>query len=258
MHEDAERKWSLTRWSLLVSMFLAGIVAALGNSSLVSAQEGESDKAQMMAIYQWSTPYRLGSDLKAGDWVRYQSQGGQEIELKVVKRDKDEMVVVEKVFNGPTLVSEVHLRVDTKQMKLKEAFRVGAGGQKESTPFMDEKKVAEIVAQGRKKIEAQASQGQPVGWQKGASGVKTTVPAGGFDCCCLDPKFGPEQAKSMPPQQIEMMKQHLGMFFSEDVPRLIPIVNMMIVITSPEAFQAMKGGLVKSAAVQLKEFEKKK
>ncbi len=210
------------------------------------------DEKGITAYFQWSVPYRFGENLKVGDWVRYRSlmptDGPPlEIELKVEKKQKDGFWIVEKYYEGEKQVqSEIHIFVDLKEMKLIQVF-MGEEGQKLEATLLEGEKVTEII---QKAIEERKKQLQSawVGYNKYEKLEEIEVPAGTFKCTYLEGKLNEKMAKILPSEKIAEMEHGSRYYFSEDIPRLLPSMFFaMHLLSAPDTFKDMKGGLVKGA-----------
>ncbi len=241
-------------------LVLVGFIFMLsltGTANIMFAQ-GQSENEQQAAIIQYTLKYRFGQDLKVGDWVKYneiteEGANTQEIELNVSNEEKDGIWIVEKSFG-----TEVHYLVDLKQMKLLQAIITDDEGKKiEITPLSDEK-LAEVTTMFKNQMEQQGSFAQFISWIKGEETKKIDVPAGSFTCVYIKPEYSEQQAiqmqnyvKQMKEQgtseaeiDAEISKNEPRLYFSKDVPRLLPVQIAMGWMPWIESFEEIEGGLV--------------
>jgi hypothetical protein len=240
--------------------FLA-IVVFIAVSSLVSdtnigfAQE-LSDEVRQLAMIQYTLQYRFADNLKVGDRVKYEriEQGAKagEIELEVTQEEKTGFWIVEK-FQG----NEFHLLVDLKQMKLLKALSIDKEGKKhEAIPLSDEK-VANLIEMFKKQMEQGRGASPIIGWVKSEKTEKVDISTGSFTCVYLKPKFSEQYAKETQDYvkkmekegksaaEIEKWKKEPRLYFSKDVPRLLPLMIAGGWMPFIDVFKEVKGGLVK-------------
>lgn len=246
MAKERSRVW--LRWFAVAA--LIAVVSFAANVDIVLAQElGEKEK--QLALLQYTLPYRFDSNLKVGDWVKYQivreGEEKEEIELKVTKKGKGGVWIVEKHTKGGKLKGfETHLLVDLKKLKLVKAVGLDEKGQKlEATP-LGEKRLSQIIEMGKKEMEKEMTGSGMIGWEKGADTETITAAGGSLDCCYLEPIFSEEHKKQAQDygMSVAEMKQKTRMYFSEDVPRLLPMMVAFGWAPFIEVFEEVKGGLV--------------
>lgn len=229
---------------------LIGVVTLVASVDTVLAQELD-EKEKQIAILQYTLPYRFDSNLKVGDWVKYQivreGEEKEEIELKVTKKGKGGVWIIEKHTKGGKLKGfEVHLLVDLKNLKLVKGFALDEKGQKlEGTP-LGEKRLSQIIEIGKKEWKEETTGSGILGWEKGADAETITAAGGSLDCCYLEPIFSEEQEKQAQDygMSVAEMKQKTRVYFSEDVPRLLPMMVAGGWAPFIEVFEEVKGGLV--------------
>lgn len=245
----AERSQGWLRW--FPAAALVGVVSLAASVDMVFAQElGEKEK--QLALVQYTLPYRFDKNLKVGDWVKYQiveeGEEKQEIELKVTKKEKGGVWIVEKQTKGrkPTGM-EMHLLVNLKNLSLVKALGVDAKGRKQEAAPLGEKKLSQAIEIGKKEIEKQSGEAAIVGWEKGSDAETIKVAAGSFSCDYLEPIFSEaheEQAQKYG-MSVADLKKKSRVYFSEDVPRLLPLMMAGGWIQFIEVFGEVKGGMVK-------------
>jgi hypothetical protein len=230
----------------------------IGNTNIVLAQE-LSENEKQAAMIQYTLKYRFGQDLKVGDWVKYnllteEGEKAAEIELKVTREEKGGVWIEEKFHGG-----EINLLVDLKRMKMLQTTGTDEEGKKhEITPLSDEK-LAEVISMFKKQMEQQGAYSQFVSWKKGEKTEKVDITAGSFTCVYLKPEYSEqhakqiedyikllkEQGKSAAEIDAEIYKNEPRLYFSNDVPKLLPVQIAIGWMPWIDIFEEVKGGLVK-------------
>lgn len=241
--ESEEGVWSFTR------------TAAGKPTSEETASE--SDKEQGLALVQWTAQLRFGKDVQEGDWVRYQSAAGApglETELRATKRERGGMWIVESQREaGDAKGDQIHLLVDLSTLKLIEGFRIDEKGNRESAKPLPDAKVAEIIERQRgEMLKDSGPVGAPVGWAECGKAKELTGPFGTLKCDCWRAEFDEARTKGIPPAQMQAMAAWAMMYYSEDVPRLLPLVaGIMAAMAPTDDYGKIHGGLVRSSALTL-------
>jgi hypothetical protein len=243
------------RWfSHLPTIACALLIGLSGVIGVAVAQE-EIPPEEMVAFYQWSVPYRFGSDLKVGDWVRYRETTEGEktvVGLEVTAKEGGNLVIVESRHKETEEVGgESHLIVDLQAMKLVGGFHIDESGNKQTTTLLDDQQVAAIVQEKLEMVQQMGAQGKSFAWKKHAEEQVVELPAGSFVCWCIEPEMPAQTMGAMPPQQLEAMKSMFRLCFCEDVPKLVPISACLAAITGLEVIGEMEGGFVKSWYLEL-------
>ena len=110
----------------------------------------------------------------------------------------------------------------------------------------------------KNQMEQQGSYAQFISWKKSDKTEKVDVPAGSFTCVCIKPKYSEqyaeqmqhyikamkEQGKSEAEIDAELSKNEPRLYFSKDVPRLLPVQITMGWIPWIDNFKDVKGGLI--------------
>ncbi|MBL7085905.1 MAG: hypothetical protein ISS28_02225 [Candidatus Cloacimonetes bacterium] len=210
---------------------------------------------QLAAMLQWSARYRFGKDLKVGDRVEYKLIGdgknNTEVELEVTKEEKGGVWIVEK-FEG----NEVHMLVDLKTMTLLDLFGYDEEGRREEPPLLDDGKVLDTIEEMKNMANAMGETGIPIGWDNAnaKSGETITTTVGPLSCAYLEPQFSEEITKNMNSDKIVEIKEAMKLYFSEDIPKLLPFEIAMPAIVAPENFEIIKGGFVKNIDLEIKDY----
>jgi peroxiredoxin family protein len=225
------------------------LLAVLNIALAQELSEKEEDR-QMAAMVQYTLKYRFDKDLKVGDWVKYQKIEEQEkgekireIELKVTKKEKGGVWIVEKFEDA-----ELHLLVDLNSMKLLKVFGFDEEGKKREAPPLSDKELAEAVEMMKKEMEKEMKDSPILGLEKGAKKERVTIANCSFNCEYLELLLT-EQYIKRAPDYVEKMKKESRLYFSEDVPRLLPL--QILFGPSIDVFQEVKGGLVKSRDLEI-------
>jgi len=246
-------------WAYRFAMAIFVVVVGLiGNTNGLLAQELSED-VKMSAMMQYTLEYRFGKDLKVGDFVKYQLGEG-EIELKVTKQEKGGVWIVE---NGAGM--KIHLLVDLKRMKVLKGFGFDEKGEKRVMTPLDDKELARVIEMMKKGMEQEGAYSQFVSWKKGKETEKVNVPAGSFTCVFIKPEYSEQHAKKMENYvklmkeqgksdseiDAEISKNEPRLYFSKDVPKLLPAQIAIGWVPWIDAFKEVKGGIVKVPHMQL-------
>ena len=248
---------------LIVSLIILFITSSY-NILLAQDWEDEDDAAiekeaqeQLAAMLQWTTQYRFGKDLKVGDRVEYKFVGNENqstaVELEVTKEERGGVWIVEK-FEG----NEVHMLVDLKTMTLLDLFGYDEEGERQEPFLLDDDKVLEKIDEMMNMAKAMSEMGIPIGWDDVKNRETITTTVGSLSCTYLEPKFSEEITKNMKSDEIVEMNEVMKLYFSEDVPKLLPFEIAMPAMVSSKAFEEIKGGFVKNIDLEIKEYLKNK
>ncbi len=227
----------------------------IGSFNIVVAQE-ITEQEKQLAMTQYTVPYRFDKELKVRDWVKYQivreGEETEEIELKVTKKESGGVWIVENHREGEIQKGlEMHFLVDLKSLKLVKVFAVGDDEEKfEATP-LDENTVSQIIEMGKKALQAEMT--DIIGWEKGAEKEKVVAAGSIFECSYLEPKFSEEYIERIKDYgtTVIAVKEKSRLYFSEDIPRLLPMQIAFGWMPFIETFEEVKGGFVKSAQMNL-------
>ena len=200
----------------------------------------EDAPREMIAMAQSLAGFRFDSDLKVGDWIKYQtSQGGTvaTCNLEVTREEGGNLWIHED--SGGMVVD---MLVDTRAGRLLKIERVNRAGERTSVPLLP----AEQVNQMAGMFQMQASQGPVTNWAKGEGTEQVEVPAGAYTCVFLEPVLRPEAIAQMPAEYAQNVRAQSRIYLCDEVPRLIPLNVAMNWAAFPEAFQSVQGGVVAS------------
>jgi hypothetical protein len=255
VHEMLKRKNRLLVFCIYPALFI--LVLSLCIPYNVYSQD-LSDVEQQTAIMQYTLKYRFGKDLKVGDMVKYTavSNEGEEpsvIELKVSNK-KDGTLIIDENTGGMT----IHYQINPVKMELISITGTdNHGGDINIKPLSDER-FEEIVGIFKSGMRQQGSFAQFVAWEEGSEAEDVNTPAGGFKCIYLRPKYAEtyatqiksyeESLRSQGKSEAEIKKMTYGneprLYFSNDVPKLLPMNIAMGWMPWIEAFEGVNGGLV--------------
>jgi hypothetical protein len=237
------------------------VVGLISSANLLQAQELSKD-VKMTAMMQYTLKYRFGKDLKVGDFVKYQLGEEDVLELKVTKQEKGGVWIVEE---SPGM--KIHLLVDLKRMKVIAGFGIDDKGEKREANPLSDKELAKVIEMMKKEMEKEMETegAEIIGWKKGAGKEKVDVPAGSFICSYLEPEYS-EQYKKRIEDYIKLLREHgksdaeidaeisknePRLYFSKDMPRLLPMQIAISWIPWIDIFEEVKGGIVKVPHMQL-------
>lgn len=216
-----------------------------------------ADDETVDALIQWSSKYRLGRDLQAGDWVKYQSIAEPEKTLEIrLETDAEggNWIIEKTTAEGAT--TELHLHVGGAKMDLLGGFRVDAAGNRTEFGTTDLRKIGEEVWNTREdvitsfpvvpdKVRVYACEGYE----------DVTVPAGTFSAKCLDVQEEDRQILALLSRQQRWISEGTKLYLCTDVPRLIPFSEVYLsALISPDDMMVVKGGLVKSHNYELVDY----
>lgn len=257
---------TIPRIWLYCSIFCFVIQFALCGNNFLIAQDREYEddetikkeaQEQLAAMLQWSASYRFGKDLKVGDRVEYKLIGDDknntEVELEVTKEERGGVWIVEK-FDG----NEVHMLVDLKTMTLLDLFGYDEEGRREEPPLLDDEKVLDTMDEMKNMAKAMGEMGIPIGWDNAnaESGETITTTVGTLPCVYFEPKFSEEVTKDMNSDKTVEIKEAMKLYFSEDIPKLLPFEIAMPAMVSSETFKIIQGGFIKNIDLEIKDYRK--
>lgn len=240
--------------------FIITVIIYAGSTPPTFAQGILEDENARTAVIQYTMKYRFSPDIEIGDYVKYQTKADEgenpEIyELRVTKKDKTNFWIEEKVGE-----METHYLFDPVGMKLVKAHGTDDKGQDYEITPLSEEKLAEVMTMIRKQMELQGSKAQIVNWIKGDKTEEINIEAGSFTCSSLVPEYSKEYSnqtenyrtslRSSGKSEEEIDKMIFGnapaLFFSEDVPRMLPVYMAIGWMPWIDSFGEVKGGLVES------------
>ena len=248
---------------VIISLMMLLLISS--NNNLFAQDWDDEDEAQiaeeaqkdLAAFLQWSVKYRFSPNLKVGDKVEYKLVGDDtnttDISLEVTKEEKGGVWIVEK-FDG----NEVHMLVDLKNMTLLDLFGFDEDGERQEPPLLNENKVVEKIDEMMNMAKAMGEMGVPIEWDDAKNRETITTTVGSISCTYLEPKFSEEITKNMKADEIAEMNETMKLYFSEDVPKLLPFEIALPAIVSSETFEIIQGGFVKNIDLEITEYIKKK
>jgi len=252
----------LLLYCLIVSLMIPFFTSS---TNILIAQDWEDEddaeiekeaQEQLAAMLQWSVKYRFGKDLKVGDRVEYKLIGDDNnntaVELEVTKEERGGLWIVEK-FEG----NEVHMLVDLKNMTLLELFGYDEDGKRQEPPLLDDNKVLEKIEEMKNMATAMGEMGMPIKWQEVNNTEEITIPKGHLTCTIIEPKFREETTKDMSTDEKTNIIKEMRLYFSEDVPKLLPFEIALPAFVSSETFILLQGGFVKNIDLEIEDFCKK-
>jgi hypothetical protein len=200
----------------------------------------EEAPREMIAMAQSMAGFRFESDLKVGDWIKYQtSQGGTVAicNLEVTREEGGNLWIHED--SGGMVVD---MLVDLKAGRLIKIERVNRAGERASVPLLPPEQVNQMAGM----FQMQASQGPVTNWAKGEGTERVEVPAGTYTCVFLEPVLRPDALAQMPADYARNVRAQSRVYLCDEVPRLIPLNVAMNWAAFPAAFQSVQGGIVAS------------
>lgn len=215
--------------------------------------EAQKDLA---AILQWSVKYRFSPDIKVGDKIEYKRikdpNEETDISIEVTKEDKDGVWIVEKFDE-----MEIHMLVDLENMELIDFFGYDEGELIPDPPLVTENEMKKRIKALNKFKNGLAIFGIPQDWEYNNSHETMSTKSGTFECMVLEPAFPEEvKEKAQDEKMVKELCERMKLYFSADVPKLIPFDIAKYAIGSREVFENIPGGLVKNDVIEIKEYKK--
>ena len=252
----------LLLYCLIVSLMIL-FVSSSSNILLAQDWEDEDDaeiekeaQEQLAAMLQWSVKYRFGKDLKVGDFVKYKSSFDHEyntaVVLEVTKVERGGVWIVEKFDDN-----EVHMLVDLQTMTLLDLFGYDEEGKRQEPPLLNDKKVFEKIEEMKNMATAMGEMGMPIKWQEVNNTEEIPIPKGNLTCTIIEPKFSEETTKNMSTEETTNIIGEMRLYFSEDVPKLLPFEIALPAFVSSETFELLTGGFVENIDLEIEDYCKK-
>ena len=215
--------------------------------------EAQKDLA---AILQYSVKYRFSPDLKVGDKIEYKRIKDPfeetDISIEVTKEDKDGVWIVEKFDD-----MEIHMLVDLENMKLVDFFGYDEGELIPNPPLVTENEMKKRIKALNKFKNGLAIFGIPQDWEDNNTRETMSTKSGTFECMVLEPAFPEEvKEKALDEKMVKELCERMKLYFSAEVPKLIPFDIAKYAIGSSEVFEKISGGLVKNDVIEIKEYKK--
>ncbi len=235
------------------------------------AKLSEEEKIVVMMLGNLRNSY--DKNFNVGDFVRYRLRPEEEDEglypesegeIKVYDKENNAFWIVEREIQERKVTKELHFLIDFKNMKILKAYGLYYGEKRElQMPKITEKEASRICKRSVEEIKRAEESGERMPmprfeFKKAAKLKKVKVPAGSFNCICLEPIFPAELTGNLSPEEIEEEKNQRTFYFNKDVPRLIPffyIYNMMD-SSDPDILGKVQGGLVKYYTYELIDYSK--
>jgi len=246
----------LLLYCLIVSLMIL-FVSSSNNILIAQDWEDENDakiekeaQEQLAAMLQWSAKYRFGKNLKVGDRVEYRLVGDDnntEVELEVTKEERGGVWIVEK-FDG----IEFNMLVDLKTITLIDLFAYDKKGERHEPQLLDDNKVFEKIEEMKNMATAMGEMGMPIQWQEVNNTEEIPIPKGHLTCTIIEPKFSETIIKNLESSDIIEMNNAMKLYFSNDIPKLLPFEIALPAFVSSETFEIIQGGFVKNDDWELK------
>jgi hypothetical protein len=240
---------------LFFNILMLAILITVGSVNIVFAQD-ITEQEKQLALMQYTVPFRFNEALKVGDWVRYQivrdGEVMEEIELEVTRQENGGVWIVEKHRAADLQMGlDMHLFVDLANKKLIKVCAIDKNGSKFEALPLDESRLSEIVEM-TKQVE-QTAMTDIIGWEKGAEKEKVVGVDNILECSYLEPVFSDVYREKIEGYgaTVTNVKEKSRIYFSEDIPRLLPMQIAFSWVPFIETFQEIKGGFVKSAQMNL-------
>ncbi len=245
-------------------LFIALAIFMLSIQMMYASEQATQSEAEIQieaqkdlaAILQWSVKYRFSPDIKVGDKIEYKriKYPFEEIDIsiEVTKEVKDGVWIVEKFDD-----MEIHMLVDLENMELVDFFGYDEGELIPDPPLVTENEMKKRIKALNKFKNGLAIFGIPQNWEDNNSHETMATKSGTFECMVLEPAF-PEKVieKAEDEKLAKELIERMKLYFSADVPKLIPFDIAKYAIGSSKVFESIPGGLVKNDVLEIKEFRK--
>ncbi|MCD6328831.1 MAG: hypothetical protein J7M10_00505 [Candidatus Cloacimonetes bacterium] len=230
---------------------------ALDESNLSEAEIQIEAQKDLAAILQYSVKYRFSPDLKVGDKIEYKRIKDPfeetDISIEVTKEDKDGVWIVEKFDD-----MEIHMLVDLENMELIDFFGYDEGDLIPNPPLVTENEMIKRIKALNKFKNGLAIFGIPQDWEDNNTRETMSTKSGTFECMVLEPAFPEEvKEKAQDEKMVKELCERMKLYFSAEIPKLIPFDIAKYAIGSSEVFEKIPGGLVKNDVIEIKDFKKK-
>ena len=246
-------------------LFIALTIFMLSIQIMYASEQVEQTEAEIQieaqkdlaAILQYSVKYRFSPDIKVVDKIEYKRikdpNEETDISIEVTKEDKDGVWIVEKFDD-----MEIHMLVDLENMELVDFFGYDEGEIIPDPPLVTEDEMNKRINALNQFKKGLANFGIPLDWKDNNSHETMSTKSGNFDCSVLEASFPDEIIKKAGDKQTaQELVERLKLYFSTDVPKMIPFDIAIYAIGSSEVFKSIPGGLVKNDVIEIKDFKKK-
>lgn len=116
----------------------------------------------------------------------------------------------------------------------------------------------EIIANIKNSITSQGAHDQILSWQKAPGMKRMEVPAGSFECFCMEPVFSEKYTKQMSDYRKALKDQGMDdsqietqtaqsrheIYYSNQIPQMIPLMATIRLLPWLDSFENIEGGLV--------------
>lgn len=234
------------------------------NNTLLAQDWDNEDEATIVAeaqkdlaaILQYSVKYRFSPDLKVGDKIEYKRINDPyeetDISIEVTKKDKNGVWIVEKFDD-----MEIHMLVDLENMELVDFFGYDEDEIIPDPPLVTEDEMNKRIDTLSQLKRGLANFGIPCDWKGNNPYEIMSTKSGTFQCSVLEASFPEEVIKKVGDEKtVQELIERSKLYFSADVPKMIPFDIALCAIGSSEVFENIVGGLVKNDVIEIKEFKK--
>ena len=211
-----------------------------------------ADEDLYLALLAWSSKYRIGLDVKDGDWVRYESVGvdpKETLELRMSKTDAGEVWIIEtRTKAGSANGSELHALFSVGKPVLLKAFRIDESGTREDITPLDDETAGTLFLEARQTAFAALGGDRNAMRVVDCGDVQELVgPFGTLMCRCIEVQIAEEVDPISFATRRRWLPEGTLVWLNEDVPRLIPMSSALLPsMLSPDDMMMVPGGMVRS------------
>lgn len=242
---------------LTIFMLCIQIIYANNQDAQSEAEIQIEAQKDLAAILQYSVKYRFSPDLQVGDKIEYKRIKDPfeetDISIEVTKKDKNGVWIVEKFDD-----MEIHMLVDLESMELVDFFGYDEGEIIPDPPLVTKHEMNKRINALNQFKNGLANFGIPHDWKDNNSHEIMSTKSGTFHCSVLEASLPDEIIEKAGDEKItQELIEKLKLYFSADVPKMIPFDIAIYAIGSSEVFKNISGGLVKNDVIEIKDFKKK-
>jgi hypothetical protein len=213
-----------------------------------------------LALAGWSSKYRIGLGVSHGDWVRYEVTGDaakEMVEIRAERMESGDIWLIEThSTEGSDASSEIHMHFAAGKPQLLEAFRVDEKGEKHQYDIPDAATAAELVVATRDRaVEVLTGELREIRIVDCEGREDLTGPFGTLSCQCLDVRVAGDTSPLSLDRFRPWEPEGTTLWFSERVPRLVPIGPMLLpALISPDEAMLVRGGMVRGPGYELVDY----
>ena len=211
-------------------------------------------REDMLVTMQYSAQYRFSADLQIGDRVAYKRINAPDdleydtVSLEVIDRNDDGILIREE-FDG----NVVNVLWDPSTKKIIDLYGTNAAGEAQHPELLPENVVEQKIVSFKKSIkefdatDAYEDKGQQ---RITCSGTKE------IQCKRYEPLFSDEIMGELSTEEKAKVKEEMSLYFSTDVPKLIPFVDVALGMLNSKEVLDGNTGFVKNQNLEMQDYVK--